>query len=238
MTNNSPKHIAHKTLIKHKYYLLNNYTDLKCIIESNQFTIIEYKKHTNSEPVSELIERLRVEKEIEQNHSFIYINNNLKFVFINADISDEDKCSLLRHELGHICDPDLKNSNPQYSRIKREEFANEFSCYTKNPDICLKIYVFLIKKWKLLVAMMVLIACVLGLSVVNKSLITQPAKPVTGDVSTYVNSDNTYYVTSAGKKYHLKHCIIIKYKNNLTEIKLNDAIKKGYKPCMICNPDE
>ena len=238
MTNNSPKHIAFKTLIKHKHYLLNNYTDLKHIIESNQFTIIEYKKHSNSEPVSELIKRLGVENETQQSDSFLYINNNLKFVFINTDISNQDKCALLRHELGHICDPDLKNSNLQNSRIKREEFANEFSCYTKNPGIRLKIYVFLIKKWKLLVAMMVLIACVLGLSVVNKSLITQPAKPVTGDVSTYANSDSTYYVTSAGKKYHLKHCIIIKYKNNLTEIKLNDAIKKGYKPCMICNPDE
>ena len=238
MTNNSPKHIAFKTLIKHKHYLLNNYTDLKHIIESNQFTIIEYRKHTNSEPVTELIKKLRVEKETQQSDSFLYINNNLKFVFINTDISNQDKCALLRHELGHICDPDLKNSNLQNSRFKREEFANEFSWYTKNPGIRLKIYVFLIKKWKLLVAMMVLIACVLGLSVVNKSLITQPAKPVTGDVSTYVNSDNTYYVTSAGKKYHLKHCIIIKYKNNLTEIKLNDAIKKGYKPCMICNPDE
>lgn len=238
MTNNLAKETALKILIQNKLYSLTDYKDLQRIIKSNQFTIIEYRKHTNSEPVTELIKRLRVEKETQQNDSFIYINNNLKFVFINADISDEDKCSLLRHELGHICDHDLKNNSSQNSRIKREEFANEFSCYTKNPGIRLMIYVFLIKKWKLLVAMMVLIACVLGLSVMIKSLITQSAKPVTGDFSTYVNSNSTYYVTSAGKKYHLKHCIIIKYKNNLTEIKLNDAINNGYKPCMICNPEE
>ena len=90
MTNNSPKHIAFKTLIKHKHYLLNNYTDLKHIIESNQFTIIEYKKHSNSEPVSELIKRLGVENETQQSDSFLYINNNLKFVFINTDISNQD----------------------------------------------------------------------------------------------------------------------------------------------------
>ncbi len=238
MANNLAKEKALKILIQNKLYSLTDYKDLQHIIESNQFTIIEYKKHTNSEPVSELIKRLRVENETQQNDSFLYINNNLKFLFINENIPLEDKCALLRHELGHICDPDLKNSNPQNTRIKREEFANEFSCYTKNPGIRLKIYVFLIKKWKLLAAIMVLIACVLGLSVMNKSLITQPAKPVTGDVSTYVNSDNTYYVTSAGKKYHLKHCITIKYRNNLTEIKLNDAINNGYKPCMICNPEE
>lgn len=238
MTNNTPKHIALKTLIKHKLYSLTDYKVLQQIVESNHFTIIEYKKYTNSEPVSELTKRLRLENEIEQNDSFLYINNNLKFVFINADIPDKDKCSLLRHELGHISDPDFKNNNPQNSRIKREEFANEFSCYTKNPGICLKVYVFLIKKWKLLVAIMALIACLLGFAFIINPLTIPLAKPVTGDESTHVNYDSTYYVTSAGKKYHLKHCIIIKYKNNLTEIKLNDAIKKGYKPCMICNSDE
>ncbi len=238
MTNNSPKHTALKTLIKHKHYSLNNYTDLRRIIESNQFMIIEYKKHTNSKPVSELIKRLRLENETQQNDSFLYINNNLKFVFVNADISDEDKCSLLRHELGHICDPDLKNSDVHYSTIQKEEFANEFSYYTKNPGICFKLYILIIKKWRLLVVIAALIACVLGLPFIINTLTVPSAKPVTGDASTFAISDGTYYVTSAGKKYHRKHCIIIKYKNNLTEIKLHDAINDGYKPCMICNPQE
>ena len=238
MITNTPKHIALKTLIKHKSYLLNNYTDLKCIIESNQVTVIEYKKHTNSEYVSELIKRLRIEKEIEQNDSFLYINNNLKFVFINADVPEQDRCALLRHELGHICDPDLKNGDINYSKIQKEEFANEFSLYIKNPGICFMIYAFLIKKWKWLVAVMALITCISGYSfIINKPAIPQ-TKPVTNDVSTHVLSDGTYYVTSAGKKYHRKNCIIIKYKNNLTEVKLNDAVNKGYNPCLICNPQE
>lgn len=238
MTNKLARNKALKILIQNKLYSLTDCNDLQRIIESNQFTIIEYKKHNNSESVSELIKRLRVENETQQNDSFIYINNNLKFVFINTDVPDQDKCALLRHELGHICDPDLKNGNLQNSRIKREEFANEFSCYTKNPGIRLKIYVFLIKKWKLLVAVMALIACLLGVAFITNTLIISPAKPVTGDVSTYVNSDNTYYVTSTGKKYHRKYCIIIKYKNNLTEIKLNDAINDGYNPCLVCNPQK
>ena len=237
MSNNSPKHIAFKTLIKHKHYFLNNHIDLQHIIEENRFTIIEYKKHSNSKPVAELINKLRIEQQIEQNNSFIYIKNNLKFVFINADISDEDKCSLLRHELGHICDPDLNNNSLQNSRIKREEFANEFSYYTKNSGILLKICVFLIRKRKLLAAI-ALIACLLGLTFIIDTLIIPPAKPVTGNISTCVTSDDKYYVTSAGKKYHRKHCIAIKYKNNLTEIKITDAINAGYKPCMVCNPEE
>ncbi|MBE7039080.1 MAG: hypothetical protein E7404_09300 [Ruminococcaceae bacterium] len=235
MKNNSPKHIALKTLIKHKHYLLNNYTDLRRIIESNQFTIIEYKKHANSEPVSELIKRLRIENETRQKDSFIYINNNLKFVFINADIPDEDKCSLLRHELGHICDPDLKNSNPQNSSIEREEFANEFSCYTKNPGISFKLYVLIMKKWKLLVSVLMLIVSILGLSFWINSLIIKPTKSVTTAASVYENFDNIFYVTTSGKKYHRKSCFIVKYKTNVTQYTLDEAVDAGYAPCMICN---
>ena len=238
MTHNLAKEKALKILIQNKLYSLINYNDLQRIIEYNQFTIIEYKKHSNSETVSELIKRLRIENEIEHSDSFLYINNNLKFLFINADISDEDKCAILRHELGHILDPDLKNNNPQNSRIKKEEFANEFSCYIKNPGIIFKFYLFIIKKWKLLVGMIALIACFLGLLVMINSLIIQPAKPVTSDETTHIISDSTYYVTSSGKKYHRKNCIIIKYRYNLTKIKLSDTINKGYKPCLICIPEE
>ena len=235
MTNNLAKQKAHKVLLQNRLYSLTDYSDLQRIIESNQFTIIEYKKHSNSEPVSELIKMLRVENETQQNDSFLYIKDNLKFIFLNADISNEDKCSLLRHELGHIYDPDLINSEMSYSKIKKEEFANEFSFYIKNPGIGFKLKLFIIKKWKLLVGITVLITCVLGLSLMINSLII---KPMSRDVSTYEITDGTYYVTSAGKKYHRKHCIIIKYKNNLTKIYLNDAINDGYKPCLICNPQE
>lgn len=238
MTNNSPKCIAHKTLIKNRLYSLNNYTYLQHIIESNQFTIIEYKKHANSKPVSELINRLGIENEIKQNDSFLYIKNNLKFVFLYADISDEDKCSLLRHELGHICDPDLKINEMCYSKIKKEEFANDFSFYTKNPGFYFKLKLFVTKKWKIIVSMIALIACVLVLLAMINPLITEPSKPRASDVLTNEIIDNTYYVTPTGKKYHRKHCFIVKYKNNLTKKTLKEALDTGYKPCLICNPDK
>lgn len=242
MKNNTPKHIAFKTLIKNKHYLLNRYIDLQHIIESNQFMIIEYKKHANSEHVTELIKRLRVEKEIEQNDSFLYIKNNLKFVFINADNSDVDKCSLLRHELGHICDPNFKSSYMHYSRIKKEEFANEFSCYIKNPGICFITYMFIIKNWKQLFGLILLIICILGFLFINNSRTVSPSKPETqstsSDVISESISEDVYYVTPSGKKYHKNNCIIVKYKNNLTELRLNDAVNRGYSPCLICNPGE
>ncbi len=238
MKNNSPKRIALKTLTKYKCYTLNHYTDLQRIIELNQFTIIEYKKHTNSKPVSELIKRLRIESEIEKNNSFLYINNNLKFVFLNAGLSVEEKCALLRHELGHICDPGLKNSDVHDSKIRQEEFANAFSCYTKSPGFRFMISVFLAKRWKLFVVTTVLISCVLGYSFITRPRTSAPVNPVNGVGTTRAISDRLYYVSSAGKKFHRKHCIIIKYKNNLTQIQPDDAINAGYEPCLICNPGE
>ena len=237
MTNNLPKRIAHKTLIKHKHYSFNNYIDLKRIVESNQFTIIEYKKHANSAHVSELIKRLQIENEIQQNDSFLYINNNLKFVFLNSDISDDDKCCLLRHELGHIYDPDLKSSEIGHSNVKKEEFANEFSFYIKNPGAVFTFKLFLMRRWKLLLSILTLTACLLGLFVMINSLVIRPAKSVT-DTSTSKISDNIYYVTSSGKKYHRKFCVAIKYRTNLTEYTLKEAVDAGYEPCLICNPNE
>lgn len=234
MTNNLPRYIARKTLIKYNHYFLNNYADLKLIIESNRFTVIEYKKHSNSQFVCELIKRLGIESEIEQNDAFIYVKNNLKFVFLREDISDEDKCSLLRHELGHICDPDLKNNEMSCSNIKKEEFANEFSLYLKNPGIGFKLKLFVLKNWKLLVGILTLLLCIAVLFVGAYFLNIKTTKPVPGDTS--ANSVDTYYVTSGGKKYHKKHCIIVKYRNNLTEMTLSEAVDDGYEQCMICNP--
>ncbi|MBR2877897.1 MAG: hypothetical protein IKB92_02225 [Clostridia bacterium] len=238
MTNISPKNIALKTLLKHKYYSLDNYVDLQHIVESCQFTIIEYKKHSNSEPVTELIQRLGIENETQQHDSFIYIKNNLRFVFLHTDSSDEDKCVLLRHELGHISDPNFINGRVGYSDIKKEEFANEFSFYIKNPGIRFKLKLFIIKKWKLLVSVMALISLLSVLFVTIGSHGIKPAKSVSGDLSAPETSGRAYYITSSGKKYHRKHCIIVKYKNNLTELTLHEAINAGYKPCLICYPAE
>ncbi len=238
MTNNSAKHKALKILIQNKLYSLTDCYALQRIIEYNQFLIVEYKKHTNSESVSELIKRLGVEEEVQHNDSFLYLTSNLKILFINADISVEDKCALLRHELGHICDPNFKNGAASYSKIKREEFANEFSCYIKNPGIGFKFILFIIKKWKLIISMIALSACVLGFSIMIKPLIIQQTTPVTADISTFKNSDNTYYVTSRGKKYHRKHCVIVKYRNSLTELTINEAVEVGYEPCLICIGEE
>ena len=238
MINNSPKRIAYKTLLKNRLYSSPSYCDLQRIIEYNQFTIIQYKKHTNSEYVYELITKLGIEYEIEHSDSFLYLKNNLRLIFLNSDIPDEDKCLLLCHELGHILDPHLEKNNLNYSKTKKEEFANEFSCYIKNPGVSFKLFMFIIKKWKLLISILttiILISVIILMSISNIA----PSSPSTAGVtSTSEIFDDMYYVTSSGKKYHRKACIVVKYRTNLTKYTLNEAVDAGYKPCLICLPEE
>ena len=236
MKNNSPRRIARKILLQNRLCVAPDYKHLQRIIESNQFTIIKYNKRTNSEDVSALIKTLGIENEIQNSDCFLYLKNNLRFIFLNSDVSDEEKCLLLCHELGHILDPALDKSN--YSKIKKEEFANEFSCYIKNPGIGFKLYMLIIKRWKLLTCLLALSALVLGLFFVINSGKTKETASLTSDISLSENSDDIYYITSAGEKYHRKNCITVKYRNNLTKCTLDEALELGYKPCLICLPDE
>ena len=235
---NSAKKTARKILLQNRLYALTSYADVKRIIEAKRFSIIPYQRHANTEHVSALIKRLKLEDEISRKDSFIYIHHNLRLLFINEAASDKDKCALLRHELGHICDADLLLANPMHSGIEREEFANAFSLYAKNPGPGHWLQVFFLKKWKGLLLAALLLALISGCAYIFVPRLFPAVKPVTEDVSSPGATDRTFYVTSAGKKYHRAHCIIIKYKTNVTPIGYDDAVKDGYTPCMICSPEE
>ena len=49
-----------------------------------------------------------------------------------------------------------------------------------------------------------------------------------------VKNINTVFVTESGTKYHLPDCQYVKYKTNLIEYNVNDAVNKGYQPCKTC----
>lgn len=50
-----------------------------------------------------------------------------------------------------------------------------------------------------------------------------------------VPSDTIVYVTDTGTKYHREGCTYLKSKNKMT---IQEAERKGYKPCSRCDPDE
>lgn len=238
MNKNLAKKTAHKILLKNKLCSLDNFDELLQIIEGYHFTLIKYKKHNNSVYVSELFEKLGVKREMEYRDSFLYVSDSFKFLFLNEDISYEDKCSLLRHELGHICDPEFKSNDLNCSKVKKEEFASDFSCYVKSPGTFFKLYIFMARKWKVIVSTAVLTVCVLGLLFVFKPRTAQLVQPATSSENVYEISSNAYYTTQSGKRYHKRTCITVKNKTNLTKYTKEEAVKAGYTPCLICIHEE
>ncbi len=229
--NKTAKQLAYKTLQKYKLRNSRNFNDITNIIEKQGFIVIPFKKCNNAEDVSACVEKLHLEEIIKNKDSFIYLSNNLKLVFINSDLSDEDKYILLCHELGHILDPSLQNSNFTRFKIQNEEFANEFSYHLQNPSLLIRLKSSKFFKPVLisLFSICLLIVCSIWLINVSKNFFV-------------VNSTNiteTYYVTSSGKRYHRDFCIIVKNRTSITEYKtLEDVKSNGYTPCLLCIGEE
>lgn len=135
---NSPKKIAKRILMHNRIISSPDINILQKLITSNGFTIVPYNKYSNTNDTSDLIEKLNIENMIATKDSFMYLSENIRLVFINDDLSVSDKEILLRHELGHICDPNINLPDHQYSKIKREDFANEFSHHLEHPSFIIK----------------------------------------------------------------------------------------------------
>lgn len=179
------------------------------------------------------MDKLNIENEIQTKDAFVYIKGNLKIVFINEEVSDEDKLTLLLHEIGHIYDSQILDSEIVYNNIQREDYANEFSHYLKHPSIAVKALSFILKK-PALIAIALAIVLTTSFGALNYSYKNK-------EIPTFSNnqlSNELYYVTQTGEKYHKKFCKHIKYKTNITGYTLEDVLYKGYEPCLDCIGEE
>ena len=69
------------------------------------------------------------------------------------------------------------------------------------------------------------------------SIILLPGcKKAGGGNSTYQSGSNTttVYITNTGSKYHASGCRYLR--KSCISISKDDAIKRGYSPCSVCNP--
>lgn len=66
---------------------------------------------------------------------------------------------------------------------------------------------------------------VVPLSVMAEQQSSDPAKTIV-------------YVTASGKKYHLKACPTLQQSKTVTALTLEEALKRGFEPCTVCNPPE
>lgn len=226
----SPKKLSQKLIRKNRLSSKPSLKTLEKLIQDNGFTIIEYNKYNNTPEVNELIQTLGIEDRISIENSFVYVDENIKFVFINSDLKPSEKTTLLCHELGHICDKCLLAPNHIYSKIEREAFANEFAHYLEHPSILTKIIsTFLRRKLICILIFVLLLFSSAGIYIASNS---QVKTVFSAHQSTVLNQP--YYVTTTGIRYHQSFCKHVKYKTNTTQLTIDEAVSKGYTPCLDC----
>ena len=209
-------------------YRLNEVTldNLKQIINSQGYTIIEFNNIFNDENVAQLIESLGLDEQVEKSKGFTYADSKRRLVFLNEDLSDTEKLLVLAHEEGHIYCNHL-SSVPIIGRdVVEEHEANEFTHYILNNSISQKVgFVVKTRKKAIAIVAVILILVIAGVAIFSA---------IRKEQSYY----GEYYLTSTGNKYHEEECIFVKDKTSVRRMTIEEFESGEYEPCGICLPNE
>ena len=143
-------------------------------------------------------------------------------VFIDDNVSSEDKNYLLYHEVGHILLGHLSYARMSTkNRYNMEYEADVFAHMLLHPS----------NKKKL-------IACIIGFIAVAflsfyVGYVSAPMQML--PTSATEQTTEQVYITSTGKKYHRSNCRYVKGKDNIAVIDKKQA-DKTHSPCSVCNP--
>ena len=111
-----------------KYGLLNPSLDeMKNIIRSQGYSIVEFNAIFNDEDVALIIENLRLDNLISERKGFTYADSKNRLVFVHEDLSVDEKLSVLLHEEGHIFCGHIEENTYLGRDIQQEVEANEFA---------------------------------------------------------------------------------------------------------------
>lgn len=226
---NIPRRISQKLMIKNGLSSKPDLETLKKLITDSGFTLIEYNRYNNTDDVNALIKQLNIENMLAAQNSFVYTSGNIRLVFLNIDLADSDKAIVLCHELGHIWDQHIEVPNHLYSKVERENYANEFAHYLRHPTPITRIVSTFIRH-KLTYIL------VLSLLIVSIPVIFISHTNHTVDIAFHntVSAPEAYYITSSGHRYHRGFCKHVKYRTNTSQLLLSEAKSKGYTPCLDC----
>ena len=180
----------------------------------------------------EVIEELGLDENAVYEKGFIYDDGVLKYIFINSNLSECEKRNVIFHEAGHIeLNHKFSDLNDEAKEREAQEFASELIKYASTDKKSL------IKTGIVSAAVLVTVA-VSFYFIGSKTSTWQtnnsntvntvaPAEDTSDTKSQYV------YVTSSGKKYHIKDCYYIRNNKTLQKIDLKTA-EQNYLPCSIC----
>lgn len=207
---------------KQKYKLKKITTsELYNIIEQQGYTVIPYNCACNDENVKVLIVALQLEEYIHSCKCFTYQDEKYRLVFINEDLSEEEKLVVLAHEEGHIWHNHLRGDSVFGVDVIQEYQANEFAHYLLVDKDGNK------RKTRMFIVFFILFA----LSVFC-GIYFSKAKH---DQKVYTEN---YFRTNSGTKYHIEGCIYIKNKTGIQRLTKEEFESGEYEPCAVCIPFE
>ena len=167
------------------------------------------------------IERYNLHEEKNKLRAFSY-SENARIVFINNNLSAEDKLYSALHELGHIVlghlQTDITGRNKILMDIEADNFAYSVIYRSRNSSVYI-----------------LLSAVILSASVILGAYITTFGHKSEELYETVRKTLDTVYVTPSGKKYHRRDCYYVRDKKNITELTIDEATT-AYLPCSVCNP--
>lgn len=199
--------------------------NLLYIVEQQGFEVLEYSQLDLTDSVWKIIENLKLTPYAQSGKAFAYQNGRTKLIFLCDELSADEKLYALAHEEGHILCGHLSVGVCDSNLVEQEYMANEVAHYLINPPIHIKLWVKLLERKKLAVAVISIIGVLAVIVII--------AMTIHKNSSYYGN----YWVTENGTKYHEYDCMIIKDKTNTRRLTEEDYASGEYEPCQVCLPD-
>lgn len=209
-----------------QYGIIKTLDDIKSIIESQGYSVVEYNSVSNIEDVQIIIDELNIQKYIIQSKAFTYVSDKYRIVFVNESLNDNEKMIVLTHEEGHIYCEHFGHSNIIGLDVIEENEANEFSHYILNPTVKQSVMQS-VKKHKKIVIVIISILTIIS--------IIGAAFAINNNNAKYCDN---YYITTTGQKYHREDCIFVKDKTNINKLTKEQYESGEYEPCAMCLPDK
>lgn len=213
-----------------KYFLFcstHKVKNIERVIRSHGFEIQEFDPLETSSSVLHLNGCAEFAK---FHPSFLYVQGNIKDLFIQEGLSDDDRIEYLFHEEAHIWYNHINTTGfTENSNAQQEKAANLF---------LLKLRILKFFTSALLLITILLAGLFLLPKTVESGQITPPnvaaAVPQLPEEAPAQPIINTVYITGEGNCYHTATCSTVQNSTTLSPISCETAEALGKTPCRHC----